>query len=313
LRAANRHVRTDWRTIGLFLALAIGWPWLVVPVLGVLGLLSLPGLTQVLIAVLVMPVPAAAALITSRLRHRGKLSKDGLRLLGVDWRAVAVVPLAFALFALIYLLLLQLLGNVGRLPGVGHLDVHGSTIVENVRRLNPGIPATAIRLPPDGLLIPVFIGGALLAGVSINALVALGEELGWRGLLLTEVRSLGWWRANLLIGLAWGIWHAPLILFAGLNYPEHRVVGLAMMVLFATAVGFIQSYVRLRSRTLLAPSAFHGMINGIGSSFALITVNPNSLVGSIVGLVGVASLALVALLLHVADRDYVRNFTRLPL
>jgi hypothetical protein len=53
------------------------------------------------------------------------------------------------------------------------------------------------------------------------------------------------------------------------------------------------------------------MLNGIGSSFALITLNASPLVGSVAGLVGIAALALVALLLHVADRDYVRNFTRL--
>jgi len=311
VRKANQRAGTNWRTIGLFLLLAIGWPWLVVPLLGVFGLLSIPGLAQILIALLVMPAPAAAALVTSTVMHRGRLSRDGLRLLGVDWRAVAVAPLAFILFALLYLLLLQLLGNGGQLPGVGHLDVHGAAIVENLRRLSPGLPATAIRLPPDGLLIPIFIGGALLAGVSINALFALGEELGWRGLLLSEVRSLGWWRANLLIGVAWGVWHAPLILLGGLNYPRHRVAGLGMMVLFCTAAGLIQSYLRLRSRTLLAPSAFHGMINGIGSSFAVATVNANPLVGSVAGLVGIAALALVALLLHVADRDYVRDFSRL--
>jgi membrane protease YdiL (CAAX protease family) len=311
LRTAAQPATTDWRPIGLFLLLAIGWPWLVVPLLGVLGLLSLPGLTQVLIALLVMPAPAAAALLTSRLVHRGKVSQHGLRLRGVDWRAVALVPLTFVLFALLYLLLLQLLGNGLELLGVGRLDVHGAAIVENLQRLDPGLPATAIRLPPDGLLIPVFIGSALLAGVSINAVVALGEELGWRGLLLTEVRPLGWLRANLVIGLAWGVWHAPLILFGGLNYPRHRVAGLAMMVLFCTAAGLIHSYVRLRSRTLLAPCAFHGMINGIGASFVAITLNANELVGSVVGLVGVAALSLVAVLLHVADRDYVRDFTRL--
>ena len=148
--------------------------------------------------------------------------------------------------------------------------------------------------------------------MSINALVALGEELGWRGLLLTEVRPLGWWQANLVIGAAWGAWHAPLILLGGLNYPRHRAAGLATMVLFCVAAGLILSYLRLRSRTLLAPSAFHGMINGIGSSFVAITVDANPLVGSVAGLVGIAALGLVALLLHVADRDYVRNFTRLP-
>jgi uncharacterized protein len=308
---ANLHAGTNWRTIGLFMLLAMGWPWLVVPLLAVLGLLSIPGLAQVLIALLVMPAPAAAALVTSRLMHRGRLAQDGLRLLGVNWRAVAVVPLGFTLFALLYLLLLQLLGNVGHLPGVGQLDVRGAAIVENLRRLNPELPTTAIRLPPDGLLIPIFISGALLAGVSINALFALGEELGWRGLLLTELRSLGWWRANLAIGVVWGVWHAPLILLGGLNYPRHRVAGLGMMVLFCVAAGLIQSYVRLRSRTLLAPSAFHGMLNGIGSSFAIVTVNASPLVGSVAGLVGITALALVALLLHVADRDYVRNFSRL--
>jgi membrane protease YdiL (CAAX protease family) len=311
LRNANQRPGTRWRTIGLFLLLAIGWPWLVVPVFGMLGLLRIPGLAQMLIALLVMPAPAAAALVTSRVMHR-RLTQDGLRLLGVNWRTVAVAPLAFVLFALLYLLLLHLLGNVGQLPDVGQLDVHGAAIVDNLRRLNPGLPTTAIQLPPDILLIPIFIGGALLVGVSINALFALGEELGWRGLLLTEIRSLGWWRANLLIGVAWGVWHAPLILFGGLNYPRHRVAGLGMMVLFCTAAGLILSYVRLRSRTLLAPSAFHGMINGIGSSYAVITMNANPLVGSVAGLVGIAALTLVALLLHVADRDYVRSFSRLP-
>jgi hypothetical protein len=208
LRDANERLGTNWRTIGLFLLLAIGWPWLVVPLFGILGLLRIPGLAQILIALLVMPAPAAAALVTSRVMHRQRLSQDGLRLLGVNWRAVAVVPLAFVLFALLYLLLLQLLGNVGQLPGVGQLDVHGAAIVDNLRRLNPGLPTTAIRPPPDSLLIPIFIGGALLAGVSINALFAL--------------------------------------------------------------------------------------------------------VGSIAGLVGIAALALVALLLHVADRDYVANFPCLP-
>jgi len=38
-------------------------------------------------------------------------------------------------------------------------------------------------------------------------------------------------------------------------------------------------------------------------------VNANPLVGSVAGLVGIAALALVALLLHVADRDHVRNFS----
>jgi len=38
-------------------------------------------------------------------------------------------------------------------------------------------------------------------------------------------------------------------------------------------------------------------------------VNANPLVGSVAGLVGIAALTLVALLLHMADHDYVRDFS----
>ncbi|MBM4454282.1 MAG: CPBP family intramembrane metalloprotease, partial [Chloroflexi bacterium] len=58
----------------------------------------------------------------------------------------------------------------------------------------------------------------LIAGITVNAVAGFGEELGWRGLLQKEFGFMGFWRSSALIGVIWGIWHAPLILL-GHNYP----------------------------------------------------------------------------------------------
>jgi membrane protease YdiL (CAAX protease family) len=61
--------------------------------------------------------------------------------------------------------------------------------------------------------------GALLAGLLAGATVclpgALGEELAWRGYLQREVQHLGFWRASLVVALAWIGWHLPPYLLAG--------------------------------------------------------------------------------------------------
>ncbi len=69
---------------------------------------------------------------------------------------------------------------------------------------------------------------ALKAGITINALAGFGEELGWRGLMLDELRQYSLWSASLVIDIIWGLWHAPLILQRD-NYPEHPIAGVFMM------------------------------------------------------------------------------------
>ena len=69
---------------------------------------------------------------------------------------------------------------------------------------------------------------ALIAGTTVNAILAFGEELGWRGFLLKELSAMGFWKSSALIGLIWGLWHTPLILM-GHNYPQHPQIGVAMM------------------------------------------------------------------------------------
>jgi len=81
-----------------------------------------------------------------------------------------------------------------------------------------GLAAIRAQLPPnlqnvpDLGLIGLLATQALFAAATVNLVFALGEELFWRGYLFSQVEARGFWPASLYIGVAWGLWHAPLIL-----------------------------------------------------------------------------------------------------
>jgi len=102
----------------------------------------------------------------------------------------------------------------------------------------------------------------LIAGATINALLAFGEELGWRGLLQREWESLGAFASSALIGLVWGLWHAPLILM-GHNFPGHPVAGIFQMIAASVLLGILISYVRLRAGSVIPAALMHGSVNGL--------------------------------------------------
>lgn len=146
--------------------------------------------------------------------------------------------------------------------------------------------------------MPVLLGlfGGLLAGITVNAIAAFGEEVGWRGFLLKSLLPLGFWRASLIIGTIWGLWHAPLILL-GHNYPEHPVIGVFMMTLWTILLTPILNYLTLRAKSVLAAAIFHGTLNGtLGLSILYVKGGSDLMVGG-TGLAGMLALVILNLLL----------------
>ena len=131
-----------------------------------------------------------------------------------------------------------------------------------------------------------------VAAPLINTLLALGEELGWRGLLLPELLPLGQWRAILLSGVIWGFWHAPVIL-QGHNYPSQPVLGVFLMVVFAVLVGAFFGWLYLRTRSPWAPALAHGSLNAsAGLPLLFLTGVDIPLGGTLASLIGWIPLAL---------------------
>lgn len=104
----------------------------------------------------------------------------------------------------------------------------------------------------------------------LNAVFALGEEVGWRGWLTPTLQArLGRVPGVVASGVIWGLWHAPLILLAGyqygLGYPGAPWTGLVGMCLFTTVMGILLSWLYQRAQSIWAPALAHGAINAIAA------------------------------------------------
>lgn len=150
-------------------------------------------------------------------------------------------------------------------------------------------------------LIWLLLVQALIAGTTVNAIIAFGEELGWRGLLVREFSFMGFWKSSALIGFIWGLWHMPLILM-GLNYPQHPQLGVAVMTCWTILLSPLFSYLRIKGHSVITASIFHGTINAVpGLAIMLITGGDDLTVG-ITGLAGFIVLAAANLFLFIFDR-----------
>ena len=255
---------------------------------------------RLVLALLYMPSPAVAALVAERglVRARFRLPRGT-----ASWLLFLLAPAAAVLgFVLLHLGAVLLLGDVLAVSGAGTLATTSAEVTESVTRLvGPTAAASAGPPPPVAVLLLASLWGALLAGWTVNGLFALGEEYGWRGLLWEELRPLGVVPANLLTGVLWGLWHAPLVL-QGYNYPGRALLGVVAMVLFCTAVSFALSALRELTDSVLPAAAAHGMVNAVAAVLLLLVLDADPVLSGPLGLLGAAMWLVVAVGLWPAVR-----------
>jgi membrane protease YdiL (CAAX protease family) len=178
--------------------------------------------------------------------------------------------------------------------GTGVYDGSFSRISEALAQ----VPAGS-NLPPLGVLVAIQIASAILFAPFINIVFALGEELGWRGFLLPRLLPLGQWRAILLVGIIWGLWHAPTTLLFGYNFPLHHYLGVLLMVVGCILLGTLLAWLYLKTRSPWAVALAHGAFNataGLGFLFLNKEVD-TALGGSPLGLSGWIVMAILIAIL----------------
>lgn len=141
----------------------------------------------------------------------------------------------------------------------------------------------------QGLSLGMMSGGLVLAAIVaplLNVVPCAGEELGWRGLLLSQLLKSGSpRRAVLLSGLIWGLWHAPMIAMGhnyGLDYSGWPWLGIFAMILFCCFLGCIFGYLRLRTGSFWPAVLAHGSLNGMASA-AMIFLAPGAETSPFIG------------------------------
>ncbi len=118
-----------------------------------------------------------------------------------------------------------------------------------------------------GASTAVVIGVAVVmmatAGLVLSLARALGEEIGWRGFLIWELRKLmPFWAVGLVSGVIWGLWHVPAILGtdynAGVGSPAFQVTLFFANVITASV---IFAYFAFRARSLWPAAILHASHN----------------------------------------------------
>lgn len=151
-----------------------------------------------------------------------------------------------------------------------------------------------------GLILFTTLSG-MLAGATINAVFAFGEEVAWRGFLPKESAGKSFLLQCLLIGVIWGFWHFPLIL-NGHNYPQHPVAGVFMMVLVGVLLTPLLLYFRKKSGSVIVPAIMHGTFNGVVGLSNMFVEPANDLLIGGPGLAGLLVLLLTDILIFLLDR-----------
>ncbi len=111
--------------------------------------------------------------------------------------------------------------------------------------------------PAGGTLVP------LATGVLVSLVLVSGEEIGWRGYMLTRLIDAGVPRPVLASGLIWGLWHVPLVLSGVYAVGPSPILSASLIMVSITSFGYVIGRMRLETGSVWPAVALHAAWNTI--------------------------------------------------
>ena len=294
---ADRLARVPWAAVVVFIVTSFGLAWLVALPLWIVGPehSSFPLLLGIIAPAMMFTPSLAVLVVTFVMRVPAKGSR--LRFLGmwplrpakrvVWWSVAAIFVPAFIVAATV---------AVSALFGWISLDLqHFSGYAETLEAMLPA--GSGVSLPPIGILVAAQLV-AIPFGAIINSVVAAGEEIGWRGWLITALRPLGVWPALLFSGMLWGLWHSPLILL-GYNFGLTDWRGVALMTVGCMAWGVLFGWSRLRTGSVWPAVLGHGALNAAAGMMLLVAAAGAPIDSALLSPLGAAGWIVIAIIVAV--------------
>jgi len=201
-----------------------------------------------------MFTPALAALLACRKEGTSFLELLRLRGRAAPLIAAVLVPLATALVTAF-----AIAGWLGGGPTPWARVAGGFAVPAS----GPFLWSGVLSLP--SLLADVVVTAVWLA--IVGGILAVGEEVGWRGYLQPRLCSrFGIYPGLLAVGLLWAFWHLPLLLL-GYVFPAAPVTGaLLLFPSIGIAVSYFFGWLREASGGIWAPVLGHGSYNAFFST-----------------------------------------------
>ena len=230
--------------------------WIMQAVVTVLDPSGLTLVGQLVMAVMMFTPLLGVLLAGGKLRDMGwkPRLKGNARFLLAAWFLPALLT---AIGALLYFVVFP-----------GHFDLSGAYLVATAG------PEVLEQLAAQGLTYPMTVLISVVACLTyaplVNTLLAVGEEVGWRGLLYPQLKArFGKGKGLMLGGLIWSVWHWPAIWLIGYEYGTDYVgfpiVGMLIFCIFTIAAGILCDWLYEKTECIWIPSIFHGAINAAGT------------------------------------------------
>jgi membrane protease YdiL (CAAX protease family) len=143
--------------------------------------------------------------------------------------------------------------GIGWSTGLAHIDA------TRVPQAVLGIPITG--LPTARFCKYLFI--SLTVGGLWSCKSAAGEEIGWRGYMLTRLVDSGLPAPICISGIIWGLWHIPLILGGEYTSVPVSILSITVFVIDIAALGYIFAWLRLSSGSIWPCVWAHSLWNQV--------------------------------------------------
>lgn len=244
-----------------------------------------------------MFIPMIVAIVMQKMVYKEPLRDVGFSFKWTPWYFFAwLMPVAATYLAI---------SAASFFPGCS-VDLQMSAYIENAAKSLTADQVAAMKKQIEAmgtytLLIVTFQG--MIAGVTINAVAAFGEEAGWRGFLQKNMEGINFYKTAAIIGAVWGLWQLPVII-QGHNYPEHPVAGIFMMTAWCMLLTPLMMYAVKKTGSVLAAAIFHGTLNGTGGMMVLFVKGGNDLTTGAAGLASMIALLILNIGLYLYDRFY---------
>ncbi len=187
--------------------------------------------------------PAIAAIITLKLKGR---TISSLNWNWGNWKYIRLSYFVPALYVLITYLLIWLF-TLGGLP-------NEEIVLEWAKEL--GLIGIGTLKPVFAVIIAIILLGTI--GVIRAMATTLGEEIGWRGFFIYELRKvLSFTGVSIFSGIIWASWHWPLIVY----YGENIFLELTTFFVVIISMSFIMTYYTFKSKSLWPAVIFHAVSN----------------------------------------------------
>ncbi|WP_421824414.1 CPBP family intramembrane glutamic endopeptidase [Flagellimonas oceanensis] len=191
----------------------------------------------------IMWCPAIAAFITLKIKGR-KISS--LNWNWGDWQYIRWSYVVPALYGIITYVLIWIFG-FGELANEETLTAWGRELgLIGIGSLNPSSIA---------IIAVILLGTVEVIRASATT---LGEEIGWRGFFIHELRKvLSFTGVSMFSGFVWAAWHWPLLVY----YSNNVFLEFITFFIVIISMSFIMAYYTFKSKSLWPAVIFHAVSN----------------------------------------------------